>query len=101
MTRQLEVKQEERETKRRTALTRALDFGLVGALGVQGWAVRGFGLKYGELECILSIRVERDGKWFVSFVSADSLADCFIRADRLASGNLLRWKPDRYQKNQT
>ena len=101
MTRQLEQKAEERETRRRNDLVRCLDFGLVGALGNQGWTVRGFAIKYGSVECILSIRVERDGKWFISFVSADSVADCFLRADRLAAGNLLRWKPDKYQKKQT
>jgi hypothetical protein len=101
VTRQLDVLREQRETTRRDALVRALEFGLVGALANQGWTVRGFGIKISDLDCLMTIRVERDGKWFRSFVATDSMITCFLKAERQALGNTLVWGRDKYQKGQT
>lgn len=101
MTRQLDVQREERETKRRDTLVRALEFGIVGALANQGWTTRGFGIKLNELDCLLTIRVERDGAWYRSFVGSDTIMNCFIKAERQALGNTLSWGKDKYQARQT
>jgi hypothetical protein len=101
MTRQLEIEREARETKRRDTLVRALEFGIVGALAGQGWVTRGFGIKYNELDCLLTIRVERDGKWYRSFVGSDTMMNCFIKAERQALSNTLQWGADKYQARQT
>lgn len=101
MTRQLDLKRELRETARRDTLVRALEFGIVGALANQGWETRGFGIKYHDLDCLLTIRVERDGKWFRAFVGSDTIMNCFIKAERQALANTLSWARDKYQKGQT
>lgn len=101
MTRQLEVQQEQREQLRRDTLVRALEFGIVGALANQGFTMRGLAIKYNELDCLLTLKAERDDKVYVSFVGSDSMINCLLKAERQALGNVLRWRRDKYQKGQS
>ena len=98
MTRQLELKREVREAARRDALVRALDYGLPGALAHQGATMLGFALKYGEFVQLLTLKASFEGKAMVCFVSSDTIMNCFLRAESLALGNNLDWRPDKYAK---
>jgi len=98
MTRQLDVQREQRETARRDTLVRALEFGIAGALAHQGATLLGFALKYSEFDQLLTLKADFEGKAHVSFVSSDTMMNCFIKAERQALGNNLDWRPDKYAK---
>lgn len=96
MTRQTDVLQEERETKRRIALVKALEFELAGAVQIMGGSFRGVAIKYEEHECLLTYKSDFEGKRMVAFVGSDTMMNCIIKATNMAKNNRLRWKIDRY-----
>lgn len=96
MTRQFDVQQEVRETKRRDQLVKVLDFGLAGSLESQGIHLLGLSLKYDAFNCLLTIRAEIAGVRSVSFVGSDSISNCFLKAQSDASRGALKWKEDCY-----
>ena len=98
MSRQLDLKQEERETARRTALIKALEFGLPGALENQGISLLGFAVKYDAFHCLMTIKADVGGVRSVAFVGSDTIMNCFLRAQAEAQDNALQWRPDKYHK---
>jgi hypothetical protein len=96
MSRQLEQALEQRETKRRDALVRALEYGLEGALEAQGITLIGFALKFDAYECLMTIKADVGGVRKVAFVGAGSPIDCILKAEQGASATRLRWKKDIY-----
>lgn len=96
MSRQLDVESEVRESARRDALVKALDFGIVGALQSQGIELLGLSLKYDAFNCLLTIRADKDGARSVAFVGSDSIINCFLKAESDASRGSLRWKADSF-----
>lgn len=99
MSRQLDLKKELRESKRRDALVRALDFGIVGALQAQGIELLGLSLKYDAFNCLLTIRADCSGCRSVSFVGSDSIINCFLKAESDALRGALKWKEDSFHKS--
>lgn len=99
MTRQLDVEREQREATRRDNLVRALEFGIVGALANQGFTMRGLAIKYDQLDCLLTLKAERDGKVFVCFVGSDTMMNCLLKGEAQCLGNSLKWRRDKYQQN--
>ncbi len=99
MSRQLDLKREERTAKRSAAVVRALEFGLVGALQTQGMELRGLSIIYEEFSCLLTLRVEINGARRVCHVAAGNIIDCFLRADSDAINRRLRFKKDKYHPN--
>lgn len=100
MSRQLEREREEREEKRRVSLVRAIEFGLFRALYNQGAELRGVAIRYGEFDCLMTIKADINGTRHVAFIGASSMMNCFIKADAAAACNRLKWKPDKYHNNQ-
>lgn len=100
MSRQLEIKQEERETKRRDAIFKALEYGIVGALEGQGATLRGFSIRYDTFTSQLTLRVDFEGKWFVAHISSDTMANCILATARNAHHGRLNWVRDKYQPNE-
>lgn len=96
MSRQLELVQEERETKRRDALVKALEYELAGALETQGTTLLGFAVKYDAYECLLTLKAVAGGEKQVSFVGAGSPIDCILKAVQAAKADRLRWREDHY-----
>lgn len=96
MSRQLELVQEERETKRRDALVRALEYELAGSLETQGTTLIGFAVKFDAYECLMTIKAVAGGERQVAFVGAGSPIDCILKAVQAASADRLRWREDRY-----
>jgi len=100
MTRQLDQIRETRETKRRDALVRALEFELAGSLETQGTMLIGFNVKYDAYECLMTIKADLGGERKVAFVGAGSVIDCILKAVQAAQSDRLRWREDRYKPSQ-
>ena len=99
MSRQLDQKRELRETTRRDALIRALEFGLVGALASFGIEMLGFSIKYESFDCLLTLKAEIKGVRSVAFVSSDTIMNVLLKTDSMAANHSLRWRPDRYHSS--
>ena len=101
MSRQLEQVQEERQTKRRDAIVRALEFELAGSLETQGITLIGFAIKFDAYECLMTIKADVGGVRSVAFVGAGSPIDSILKAVSASYANRLRWKEDIYTNKQT
>jgi hypothetical protein len=99
MSRQLEQARELRETKRRDALVRALEFALDGALQAQGIQLLGFAAKWDAWECLITLKSEVDGTRYVAFVGAGNIIDAILKATDAAQYDRLRWKEDKYKRS--
>lgn len=96
MTRQLEVKAEQRETAKRDQLVKVLEYGMVGALQSQGIELLGFSFKYDAFNCLMTLRADIQGKRRVCHVGSDSIINCFLKCESDARRDALCWLPDRY-----
>lgn len=96
MSRQLELVREERETKRRSALVKALEYELPGVLESKGIVLTGFSMKYDAYECLMTVRTVIGGEANKAFVGAGSPIDCILKATAAAKADRLRWSPDKY-----
>ena len=99
--RQLEQKFETRETARRLALVKALEFELAGMVGVMGGTFVGFAIAYEEEECRLIYKADFEGRRRVAFVYSDTIMNCIIKAVRMAKNHKLKWKLDKYAPRKT
>lgn len=96
MSRQQDIIQEERETKRRNALVKALEYELPGVLETQGITLLGFAVKYDAFECLMTLKAEVGGERQVAFVGGGSIISCILKAVQAANYDRLRWKADKY-----
>ncbi len=101
MSRQLEQATEERETKRREALVKALEFELAGAIEFMGGEFSGFAMKYDEFSVLMTYKAVFEGTRRVAFVGGDSMITCLCKAANMAKNNKLRWRTDRYSPSET
>lgn len=99
MSRQLDLEKEKRDTLRRTALVKALDFGIVGALESQGIELQGFAFKFDAFNCLMTIKAVIGGDHQVCFIGSDSMMNCILKAQVEASNNTLRWRPDKFKSS--
>lgn len=100
MSRQLDLKKEERETAKRNALVKALEFGIAGALESQGIELRGLAIRYDDFNCLLTLKAVVQGETSVAFVGSDSMINCILKADSEARRHALRWRRDKYHKSE-
>jgi hypothetical protein len=98
MSRQVDVVREQRETARRDALVKALEFSLSGALELNGITLLGFAVKYDAYECLLTLKADIGGTRSVSFVGSDSVMNAILKATSAAENDRLRWREDIYGK---
>lgn len=98
MSRQLEVEIERRESKKRDALVKALEFGLVGALEAQGIMLLGLALKFDGYDCLMTVKADVGGVRRVAFVGSDTIINCILKAEGAALNGGLRWRDDQYYK---
>lgn len=101
MSRQLEVKIEERATRRRLALESALEYGLAGSIEATGLVFLGFTVRYDADDCLIVLKATTGDRQIVSFVGSDTLPNCILKCVRDAQNDRLRWRPDRFAKEQT
>lgn len=98
MSRQLDQKAEDRELKRREALIKALEFGLVDALENHNILLLGFSFKYDLFNCLMTIKAVVKNVTCVAFVGSDTVINCIVKADREAHQGRLHWRPDKYHQ---
>lgn len=98
MSRLNDLNGEERETARRVALIKALEFNLVDALHNQGATLLGFAIRYDEFSCLMTLKVDINGVKCVSFIGSDTIMNCLLKADSEAAGNRLKWRADKYRQ---
>lgn len=97
MTRQLDIKIEERETARRDLLVKVMEYGFVGALEAQGIELIGFAFKYDAFNCLMTIKARLGDTRSVCFIGSDSVINCFLKAYSEARNDGLKWRKDKYQ----
>lgn len=100
MSRQADLKAEERELKRQDALIKAIEYSLAGALEFHGMELLGFAIKYAPFQCTLTLKAIRKGYWQVSFITSDSMANCILAADSAARRGTLTWIKDKYHTDE-
>lgn len=100
MSRQTDVKVEERDTKRRDSLFKALEYSLPGALEFHGMELLGLAIKYEPFQCTLTLKAIRKGFWSVAFISSDSMSNCILAADSAARRGTLKWIKDKYHPDE-
>lgn len=98
MSRQLDIIREQKETKRRDALVKALEFDLAGSLEIQGIQLLGFAVKWDVFECLLTLKAEIGGDRMVCFVGSDSVMNAILKSVSQAKSDRLRWREDIYAK---
>lgn len=99
MSRQIEIEVEQRETARRDALVKALEYRIVGSLESQGIHLLGFAFKYDAFNCLMTIKAVVNETASVCFIGSDSVMNCILKADSEASRHTLRWRADKYQNS--
>lgn len=98
MSRQLDIIREQRDTKRRDSLVKALEFDLAGSLEMQGIQLIGFAVKWDAYECLLTLKAEIGGDRQVAFVGSDSVMNAILKSVSQAKADRLRWRDDVYAK---
>lgn len=96
MSRQLELDQEVRQARREKAIARAVEYGLVGALGNAGADLLGFTVRLSAEDCLMTLRVKLDDRRQVAFIGGETLGGCFLKAARDARDDKLTWREDKY-----
>lgn len=74
----------------------AVEFELQGSIAHAGGVLRGFSVKFGEVDTLMILRVRLAGKDQVAFVGAPDLSGCLRKAVGEAYSDGLRWKEDVY-----
>lgn len=100
MTRQLEHALEERQAYRQAEVSKALDYGIAGALESQGDELLGIAIKYNPASCLLTIKAIVEGEHCVAFIGSDTMANCVLKTALEARHHRLRWRQDKYHKEQ-
>lgn len=96
MSRQLDIQVEARETARRDALVKAIEFGIAGELGSQGIELLGFAFKFDAFTCLMTIKVDLGGARQIAFVGSDTVMNCILKAYGEARNHRLCWRADKY-----
>lgn len=96
MSRQLEQEREVRKAARNTAVIKALEYGIVGALESQGIDLVGFSFKYDAFNCLMTIKARFAEDRQVAFVGSESIIGCILKSQSDARNDRLVWRPDRY-----
>lgn len=100
MSSEMDLKHELKATKRRDALVRALEFGIIGALEFNGIELQSMSIKPGDFDCLIVVKAIVAGKRVVAFISSDSMVNALLKLAHTAQQGTLRWKPDRYHQKE-
>lgn len=96
MTRQLEAESENRAAKRDRVVLFACNGGLLDTIRREGGMLEGLSFKFGEYDCLLTLRAEFPAGRRVCFIGGDDLAYCIRKAYVAAQRGNLRWKQDKF-----
>jgi hypothetical protein len=96
MSRQLEQIQEQRTARMHLSLVKAIEYDLVGAVGHTGGELRGFSVRLGEWETLVTLRAKFPAGAMIAFVGSETLMQAILKCVREAKSDKLSWKPDRF-----
>lgn len=96
MSRQLDLKREELQAKRDYEVLAAVEFELVGSIAHVGGVLRGFSVKIGEGDTLLTLRADFEGSSMVAFVGSPDIGSCLRKAVHQVFSNEVNWKADEW-----
>lgn len=96
MSRQLEQLAEERQALRSKRILVAVEFGLEEAVRLNGGVFLGFSIRCDGGEALMVVKASMDGEMQVSFVGAEDMGACLIKAEREARRDNLKWREDKW-----
>ena len=100
MSSQDDIATAESDGRRNRALYRACSGGLALAVTRSGGELSGLSIKTSGYDCLVTLRARFPAGPMVAFVGGETIAHCLVKAMREAPNGALRWKVDRYAKNQ-
>lgn len=78
------------------SLVAAVEFELAGAIAHAGGELTGISVKFGELDCLMTLRAVVTSNKCIAFVGAPTLSDCFRKAVTDAYHDRLKWREDKW-----
>ena len=96
MSRQLEAQQELKQQRVNLEIIAAVEFELVGSIAFMGGQLLGFSVKISEVDCLLTLRADFEGRRMVCFVGAPDIGGCLRKSVVEGHNNTLKWKEDRF-----
>ncbi len=97
MTRQLEQASEDRASRRRNLLYKAVDRGLEAAVERAGGQLQGFSIKLSSWEVLMTLRADFPAGPMVGFVGGADLEACMIKGMQLAGRDEIKWREDKWR----
>lgn len=101
MSRQLDQQHEEKVTKRNLQVTNALDYGVAGSIESMGGELSNYTIYHDAFECMIVLKVKFGNRHRVAFVFSETVTSCILKCVRDAQHDRLKWKADKYQKDNT
>lgn len=96
MTLTMEEVRLQKQQARDKSLVAAVEYELAGAIAHAGGDLTGLSVKFGELDCLLTLRAKITANNCVAFVGAPTLSDCFRKAVVDAFHDKLKWRKDKW-----
>lgn len=96
MTRQSDLKVEEKQAKLDQQLVRAVEFELQGSISHSGGILNGITIMIYPEDVLIVLKAEVAGRQQVSFVAAETMATGIRKSVRDAYSDRLRWRVDKY-----
>lgn len=96
MSRLLDQQIEEKQLRLNLEIVSAVEFDLVGTVAHLGGVLVGFSVKFGEVDCLMTLRAEFEGIRMVCFVGAPDLGSCLRKSVCEGHQNRLRWREDQF-----
>jgi hypothetical protein len=97
MSRQLDQKREERQSRLDGLLVAALEFALIGSCSDSGADLVGLSIRFAEADYLMTLRAEIEGVRQVAFVGSEDLPSVFRKAVNEANRGNLNWREDNYR----
>jgi len=94
-------KRENHQTQVALELLDAVNFDLNDAVERSGALLVGLSVKFGEVDCLMTLRGVLSGKRMICFVGAPDLSSCFRKAVSAGYSDGLAWKEDRFANGQS
>lgn len=96
MSRQLEAKREERQSRLDRLTVAAVEFALEEAVAHSGAELQGFSVSLRGGDCLLTLRGVLAGRRQICFVGAEDFGGALRKAVREAKSDNLSWRDDKY-----
>lgn len=97
MTRSTEAAREKKQAAQALKLWRCASTGLFEAVERSGGELRGFSMKVGEWDCLLTLRADFPTGPCVGFVGGETIGGCLLKAEMQASRDAIGWRPDNFK----